>query len=494
MTKKTISTKHVVKISSLAFICLLVFLVFLFLGKEKTTVNEKNVFPATIGDFEITIPASGELRSKNSIEIRNLFEGKSEIVELIAEGTEVNPGDILYKLNTDGLEDSIRTAEEQVVIAKDRVETSLATLRVREMEKATEIAQKRLDVELAILDLEAWKEGDLRAEVKRLNLNIETSKKDFERLKKKYNESLELEKKQFVSRDELEQDEISMIRAKSTYEQAVLSKEVYEKYSKIKKERELSSTVERRRELLEQSKKKLEKEIDAKKSNLKANEDSLQTRKDELSELREQMSLAEVRSPSRGIVVYASSFGDRRERDNPIEVGKTLFKNEPVLILPDTSKMVAKVKVNEALSGLVSKGASATISCDAIPNKIFNGEVLSIGVLAESGGWRDPNRREYSVEILIDDTLGLDLKPSMRCQASILIGSIKNSLYVPVQSVQVIDGETCVWVYKNNTVDKRVVSIGKSSELYVEINSGLGEGEYVSLTPPSASPSKNKTK
>ena len=452
-----------------------------------SVANKEKVFPATTGDFEITIPANGELMSKNSIEIRNLFEGKSEIVELIPEGSAVNPGDVLYKLNTDGLEDSIRTAEEQVVLAKDRVETALAALGVREMEQASEIAQKELDVELASLDLEAWKEGDLRAEIKRLNLNIETSKKDFERLQKKYKESIELEKKQFVSRDELEQDEIAMIRAKSTYEQSVLSKEVYEKYSKIKKERELTSTVERRKEILEQSRKKLKKEIEAKKSNLRASEDSLKTREDELSELKQQLKLAEVKSPSQGIVVYATSFGERRERDDPIEVGKVLSKNEPVLIIPDTSEMVARVKVNEALSGLVSKKSTASIQCDAVQNKIFKGEVLSIGVLAESGGWRDPNRRDYSVEILIKDTLGSDLKPSMRCKASILVELVENILYVPVQSVQINNGETCVWVYENNTLNKRVVSIGKSSELYVQINSGLNEGEYVSLTPPKKS-------
>ena len=468
-------------------LCLVSFLLLFFVFSQKNTPAQKdtsNLFVLKKGSFDIEIPASGELMSRNSIEIRNLFEGKSEIVELIPEGTAVSAGDLLYKLNSDGLEDSIRTAEEQVVLAKDRVETALATLTVREMQQASEIAQKKLDVELAELDLEAWKEGDLQAETKRLNLNIETSKKDFERLQKKYKESIDLEQKQFVSRDQLEQDEISMIRSKSLYEQSVLEKEVYEKYTKIKKERELSSSLERKKEIFEQTKKQLEREVGAKKSNLKATRDSLFVREDELRELKEQLKLVEVRSPSDGLVVYASSFGNRRERDDPIEVGKVLFKNEPVLIIPDTNEMVAVVKVNESVSGLVKKGGVTSVRCDAMPNVVFGGSVLSIGVLAESGGWRDPNRRDYSDEILIDDNLGYELKPSMRCRTSILIEKIENCLYVPVQSIRMIKGEPYVWVFKNNQFVKTKVTLGRSSELYTELISGLSVGDSVTLTPP----------
>ena len=79
--------------------------------------------------------------------------------------------------------------------------------------------------------------------------------------------------------------------------------------------------------------------------------------------------------------------------------------------------MVAEVKVNEALSGKIREGQRATIVSDALPDQVLEGEVIDVGVLARTGGWTDPNRRDYAVEIEITGENTWGLKPSMRCAA-----------------------------------------------------------------------------
>ena len=91
------------------------------------------------------------------------------------------------------------------------------------------------------------------------------------------------------------------------------------------------------------------------------------------------------------------------------------------MVLPDTSEMTAEVKVNESLTGLIEPGQRTILTSDAIQDVTFDGEVLSIGVLAESGGWRDPNRRDYTVKVLLTGGNELGLKPSMRCKAEIYV-------------------------------------------------------------------------
>ncbi len=39
-----------------------------------------------------------------------------------------------------------------------------------------------------------------------------------------------------------------------------------------------------------------------------------------------------------------------------------------------------------------------------------------------TGGWRDPNRRDYTVKVLLTEGNKLGLKPSMRCKAEIYVG------------------------------------------------------------------------
>ena len=58
--------------------------------------------------------------------------------------------------------------------------------------------------------------------------------------------------------------------------------------------------------------------------------------------------------------------------------------------------------VGEALSGRIKEGQSAVIYSDSVPGTAIPGTVLGVSVLAESGGWRDPNRRDYTVRVLLD--------------------------------------------------------------------------------------------
>jgi hypothetical protein len=154
------------------------------------------------------------------------------------------------------------------------------------------------------------------------------------------------------------------------------------------------------------------------------------------------------------------------------------------MVLPDTSRLQAAVKVNEALSGQIEPGQTATIVSDALPDVVLEGIVRSVGVLAESGGWRDPNRRDYTVRIELTDGNDLGLKPSMRCKADIYVGRVDDALYVPVQSVFRNGPLAFVYVPQGSGYAQQRVQIGRASELYVEVMEGLEEGSSVLLRQP----------
>src|SRR5690606_8792992 len=212
----------------------------------------------------------------------------------------------------------------------------------------------------------------------------------------------------------------------------------------------------------------------------------LDSAKEKLEELREQLRNCVVVAPSPGLVVYYSSLesGNRRNDGQPPQVGTELYPNEPVMILPDTTQMIATVKVSEALSGLIKPGQRATVTSDAMPHQPIMGEVLSIGVLAESGGWRDPNRRDYTVRVLLENGADLGLKPAMRCRANIYVDRVEDSLHVPVQAVFRNGPLAYVYVPQDGGYAQRKVAIGRASELYIEIKDGVNEGDLVLLYEP----------
>ncbi|MGI9014714.1 MAG: hypothetical protein ACR2GY_10750, partial [Phycisphaerales bacterium] len=202
----------------------------------------------------------------------------------------------------------------------------------------------------------------------------------------------------------------------------------------------------------------------------------------DLTEAEAQLSRAVVHAPSDGLVVYASSMesgGWRGNDSSPPQIGSELRRNDFILALPDTSQMIAQVKVHESVSGRISRGLPANVIVDAKRNTTLRGTVLGVSVLAQSGGFRDPNRRDYTVRILLESIDGLELKPSMRCTADIMLDRVDEAVHVPIQAVFRRGSVNFVYVPDGKGFAQKQVTVGRSSELYVEVLVGLAAGDRV---------------
>ena len=441
------------------------------------------------GSFEISVPASGELAALRQIEIRNRLEYRSVITELAEEGTYVTKGDVLVSFAEDEVTDKITDAEDAVNTAEAALVAAQSKLDIRISAGESEIARADLDATLAGLALQAWEEGEVVSKRQELKLEIKTAEMDYSRLFDKFEESKELVKQQYISQDDYRIDEINMIKAKARLDQGQLDAEVYENYEFPQDQAQRQSDVEQASAERVRVEDRLKAELETNRVEVTSKEHQLRSREQRLDDLRKQLELCTIQAPSDGLVVYATSLethrwsrGDRGD----LQVGGEVRKNELLMVLPDTSEMTAEIKVNESLTGLIETGQRVIVTSDAAADVSLEGKVLSIGVLAESGGWRDPNRRDYTVKVLLTGIDGLGLKPSMRCKAEIYVGVVEDAIYVPLQAVYREGTDAFVYVPNSAGYSQRRVDLGKASGLHVEITDGLDQGELVLLREPKA--------
>jgi len=454
-------------------------------GSSEPTPLSTDFHVVEVGDFTISIPASGELSAGEQVELRCELDGTSTITEIIDEGASVTAGDVLVRLDDQTVRDRIESAEEDVVAATNRVETRTADLAIAQKSRESSLAVARVAVDQARLALLAWQEGEVVARRNQLALAVRTAEKDFKRLEEKYAKSLELRERDFISQNDLEQDEIQMIRAEAALSQSRLDKEVYEKYTYEKDKQRKETDLKQAEGELERVETRTAASVRSAESNLQAAASNMESKEERLEKYQRQLKACTVSAPAGGMVVYGTTVaGDRRDREEALRVGSKVSRNQLLIILPDTSRMIADVKVNEALSGHVAAGQATVVRMDAFPDKLIDGTVHSVGVLAESGGWRDPNRRDYSVKIALESDQDLALKPSMRCKASIFVDQVREALFVPVQSVHRNGRETIVYTEDNGRFQVRPVQLGRSSDLFVEVTDGLDPGDRVLLRDP----------
>lgn len=467
----------------------------LMLGAARPTVptsegaSTLDTAVATVMGFDITATAVGELEARRQIEIRNQLEQPTTIVEIVREGANVKAGDVVVRLNSDSLQTQIEEETLRVETARADLAVAQNAYEIQVNENDSALRKAQLDVELKELELRKWLEGEVASKRQKLDLDLDRAKRELERLSDKYQRSVGLEARGFLSRDELRKDELAFLEAQAALQTAELNRRVYEDFEFPKDQKTKMSDVEEAKAQLERTLRKNESQLASRDADRVNKRKQLELRESKVARFREQVEAATIRAPSDGLVVHATSLNRDRfggSDRGTMEVGRQVTRNEMMIVLPDTSEMVASVRVHESLAGRVKPGQPATVKIDAFGGKVFQGQVLSIGVLAESGGWRDPNLREYTVKIALgEDSMMALLKPSMRCEAEVFLDRVDQALAVPIQSVFADGLVRFVYVPKGDgTFSKRPVRVGRRSERFAELAAGVREGERVLVRQP----------
>jgi HlyD family secretion protein len=440
-------------------------------------------------DFEITTTASGELEARNRVELRSGLERQSLITFIVPEGTRVKAGDLVVQLQTDQLKTELDEVEAQVVSARAQLVSANKAYEIQQNENESKLRQAKLAVTIAELTLAQWFEGDVAIKRRDLSLAVERAEVELERLADRYGKSQDLYEREFVSKDEMDRDEVSYIEAISQWKVSQLERVVYETYQYPKDEKQKRSDVTEAQAEVERVLLNNSSELERKAADRANAEQTLALRESRQARLKHQFASATIVAPQDGLVVYATSLergGWGGRGDVTLQIGQQVSPNQLMVILPDTSEMLAAVRVPEALAGRVRKGMPANVRVDAAGGLMFSGEVESIGVIAETGGWRDPNLREYTVRISLDIGANAErLKPSMRAEAKVTLGQAKDALTVPIQAV-FQDGavQYVNRVAANGKAERVPIKLGKRSDSRAEILAGVAVGEHVLLRDP----------
>lgn len=438
--------------------------------------------------FDLTVTAMGNLQASEQVEIRCAVEGKENtIVEIVPEGTRVNAGDVLLRIASDVIQESIEN--EQLAVAEARSEKTAAdkALAIAETIAMSEKKAAGVNLDLARLELEQWRQGDLVKKRQELDLGLEKAKRNLDRADKDYKNSKTLFADKFISENDLIDDELAYIEAEAALETAKLSQEVFESFEYPKLLKQFTSDVDQAETALETTVAENDRKLEQAQSEVVEETRSLQLREQRLASLLRQFEACTILAPKDGMVVYASSLGGRDWRDDSaLGQGSSVYYNQLVMVLPDTTKMVASILVHEAMVPMVQPGQPVSVRIDAMADRPLTGKVKSVGVMAEDGGWWNRDLRQYRVLVDLDEAGARGvLKPSMRCLGVIRVGRIENALAVPIQAVHAEGRTKFVYVPSSGgQVEQRAVRIGRSSETLVEITEGLTDGDRVLLRAP----------
>jgi multidrug resistance efflux pump len=414
--------------------------------RARAGADDALVAVVTRGELTARLTSTGTLKPIQSITYRSPIPGRDvEIRDLAPEGSRVNAGDVLVRLDTTDLE---------LELARVRQED-------RQAQMDLQVAEGELDD--AGAEVKAVTEGEGSLTVEEARSALQRAEKKAERLREEFAHLKPLLEKGYLTRAELARTEDQLEQAEQELTLARRKSDVVV---------ELSHPREQKRAALALSQKSAQ----------------LAQARTHVTEARQRLELlvrlidgCTIHARGPGLVIYEENMSANPRRK--LRIGDRVFATQGIVTIPEVDRMLVEASVSESEVHRVKPGQDAEVRVEAFPDLTLTGKVTRVGALASTSVNRPFDDKRFDLIITVDPTAA-ELRPEMTIRADVIVGSRKDVLMVPVTAVFNDQGSRVVYVATAGHSERRRVDLGESNDRMVEIVAGLREGERVALTPP----------
>jgi HlyD family secretion protein len=480
------SKKKIYLISLVVAILAVIFLSGQFLKTKNSSELNGPTYEVKRGPLTISFVESGTIKARDQVILKNEVEGSTSITYIIPEGNRVKKDDLLIELDVSSLEDqkidreiAVQNGEAAFIGAKE-------SLAVVENQAKSDVDLATLTLDFAKQDIDKYIRGEYPYEVDKANADITLAEEELTRADDTLKWSEKLFSQSYISKTELQADELSKNKSQLNVELAKKSKELLNEYTYKRNLAKFQSDVNQAEMAMERTKRKANADVIQAQAELKAKESEFGRQKDKLAKVEDQIKKTKVYAPADGLVIYATSAkaSGRHSSAEPLDVGRAVKEREELIYLPTGDSSKAEIMTHESNLKKTSKGLPAIITVDALQGKTFYGTIESIAPLPDAQSmWMNPDLKVYTTEIYID---GNDptLRTGMSCQAEIIVKQYQDALYIPIQAVIKIGTAFTVYVKSGKSFQPRQVKLGLDNNKVVHILEGLKEGDIILLNPP----------
>lgn len=462
--------------------------------KEKSTIPSEKLYTVKKMDLVIAIEESATLRPKETIPVMAQIEGRGRLTvkEVITEGALVKKGDVIMQLDTKEFIDSFELYSRQLEDEEESIKKFMKDIEIQKIDNDKELKQADLDIARSKRDFDRGMTS-LEINVAKRNLELrdkEIAVKDSEialaKDEKNLEDTKELYKRGFASKDQLRDAELAVESRKNTLERNRNSYEVASKDLKVYLEIEVPQEKEKVQEALDkvirlrdQISRTSALKLERLETQLKMSRERKVYKLGMKNTAKENIDQCTIKSPAAGTVVL-----NEHPFRGKVKEGDRIWAGMKVMEIPSVSDMKAVCAIPEFDIQGIRTGQKCTLRPDVRPDLVFEGVVYS----KANAGRRDQDTGNsvFDVVIFLNGKLNDFIKPGMGARVSIIIEELKDRLCVPIEAVFSDDKNKRVYVfmYNNGRIEEREIKVGKSNDTFVEVTDGLKEDDQIFVVDP----------
>jgi HlyD family secretion protein len=435
------------------------------------------------GDFLVSIVEGGSLEAVREVAVRSEVEGTARIIDIVPEGTYVRKGDLIVELDSAAAQDSVNQQMitfEQSQFALTQAEEQLA---IQKSVVDSEVRAAVLKVEFAKTDLDRYLEGEALQNLRQAEIDITSIRENMLINRERAERSQALFQDGFETKRTVDSDNLSALQSELNLERATNNLWMLQKFDHPRQERQLKSALDEAEEELERVRMQGLRRLAQYEADVMTQRNTLNLNRSKLERDQRQLAASKIYAPQDGLVVYPVS-GNRFSSESLIEPGATVRNRQELIKLPDIDEMKLTIRVHESQINMVRVGQPTFVVLDSMPDQRLQGVVSRVGLLPDaSSRWANPNLKVYVTDILITSQLP-DVKPGVSARAEIVVTNLQDVVTVPMQAVTTRSGQPVVYVAQGRASVPVPVDVGMYNTRFIQITSGVQEGDRVLLAPP----------
>ncbi|MHC4582792.1 MAG: HlyD family secretion protein, partial [Planctomycetota bacterium] len=336
-------------------------------------------------DLIVTVTEQGTLESSSNTEIRCKVRGQSVITSVVEDGTYVEPGDELVRLDTLAIEDAISERTKYSHWSRSSAERSAA------------------DVIRSELAISEYLEGRYRTQYMTLEKDLTISKSNQLTAQNLLAHAEIMAARGYVSGLDVDEATAEGIRAGLNVDVTKKRLEVLEQYTKAMRLETLKGNLNEAR------------------ARHAANVARAQMDETRRVLAVEELGYCVMKAEQSGLVIYPRA--EEWKRAPEIEEGGTVYKNQVLLLMPNLDKMQVKIGIHESVIEHIKPGLAAHIK---LPDKTLDGKVTSVAEVTAPAGWWTGSVVKYDTVIELPSVPGL--RPGMSADVEVIIERHENVL------------------------------------------------------------------
>jgi HlyD family secretion protein len=446
-------------------------------GIATTTVRQ--------GSFRVAVVEAGTLQALRSVTYASTIQSnQAKIVALTPEGKIVQKGDLLILFDSAPFQEEIRRNQALLAQAEADLSKARQDLKLQQIQNLEDLAAARQKVERSQLELQDVKEGKGKLSEEEAVAAVANAERELTKAEGALEDLKPLLAEGFITRQELDQRAQQVARAREDLALAKRRRDALMQFGRPLAVSQAESEANITKESLRQLEAAAMYRIEQKRAAIAAAESRILEASSKLALAQEQLAKTEVRADVPGIAVYREVFFGSEQRKP--QVGDQVWANQPLLILPDISKMVVETKVRETDIHKIEKNQRVDVRVEAYPGLELTGKVTLVGTLAQEERERR-GTKFFGVTVQINES-DARLRPGMTARVEILVEERKAALSVPLDAVFEREGRHVCYVAGLRGIRAQEVVLGPSNQDFVVVEKGLRSGDRVCLREPDAPP------